>query len=117
MQASTAKTSGAVMDPEPAATRQSNEFGTLFKHLSHYLGGRVAPLMLGFVSFPILTRIFSVEQYGNISLVLTAVVLATAFSKLGLQNSAYRYYDEHVTKGDGISAAKFQSTLDRKSVM
>jgi O-antigen/teichoic acid export membrane protein len=96
---------------ETAAAQQKSEFGTLFKHMTHYLGGRVGTMLLGFVSFPIFTRLFSVEQYGQISLVLTAVALATTFAKLGLQNASYRYYDEYVTKGDSTSAGQYQSTL------
>jgi len=29
---------------------------TLYKHSSHYLGGRVAVMMLGFVSFPLFKK-------------------------------------------------------------
>jgi O-antigen/teichoic acid export membrane protein len=74
-------------------------------------------MMLGFISFPIFTRLFSVEQYGQINLVLTAVVFGTVFAKLGLQNSANRYYSEHVDRGDAGSAVQFQSTLYLGSVL
>lgn len=112
MQVSTVRLpSNAVADAASVAAKQETEFKTLFKHLSHYLGGRVGIMALGFVSFPVFTRLFSIEQYGTISLVLTAVAVGTAFSKLGLQYSANRYYDEHVLKGDTHSAARFHSTL------
>ncbi|MDE3196705.1 MAG: hypothetical protein KGN84_10195, partial [Acidobacteriota bacterium] len=41
---------------------------TLTKHSSAYMGGIAASLLLGFVSFPIFTRAFSVAEYGLIDL-------------------------------------------------
>jgi len=71
---------------------------TLYRHSSHYLGGRVAVMLLGFISFPVFTRIFSVADYGTINLITNIVLLLTVISKFGFQHSVQRYYP------DGASA-------------
>ncbi|MBZ5630070.1 MAG: flippase [Acidobacteriia bacterium] len=63
----------------------------LIRHSSHHLGGRAVLMVLGFVSFPIFTRIFSVADYGTINLVLQTALIFTVLSKAGLQNSVQRF--------------------------
>jgi O-antigen/teichoic acid export membrane protein len=46
----------------------------------------------GLVSFPILTRIFSVSDYGILGLITTTLLIATAITKLGLPNAIVRFY-------------------------
>ncbi len=48
---------------------------TLYRHSSHYLGGRVAVMLLGFISFPLFTRVFSVSDYGAMNLIMNTVLL------------------------------------------
>ena len=67
---------------------------TLYRHSSHYLGGRVAVMLLGFISFPVFTRVFSVAEYGAINLIMNTVLLLTVVSKFGFQHSVQRYYPE-----------------------
>ena len=67
---------------------------TLYRHSSHYLGGRVAVMLLGFISFPVFTRVFSVAEYGAINLIMNTVLLLTVLSKFGFQHSVQRYYPE-----------------------
>lgn len=88
-----------------------SELRTLYRHASHYLGGRVAIMLLGFASFPVLARIFSVSDYGVIALTLKIILLATVISKFGLQNSIQRFYAEEVKCGDTASRQRFYSTL------
>jgi O-antigen/teichoic acid export membrane protein len=49
----------------------------------------------GFISFPILTRIFSVSDYGLLGLFNTTLFIALAASKLGLQESVVRFHAEY----------------------
>ncbi len=51
-------------------------------------------LVSTFISFPILTRVFTVADYGVMNLVSDALLILVAFSKGGLQNSVVRFYDE-----------------------
>ena len=83
----------------------------LFRDSSHYLTGQVAALALGFVSFPILTRVLSVAEYGMLCLVLQIAAMAAVLSKMGLQNSIQRFYQEQVVSTEPGALSKFYSTL------
>ncbi|HSM85963.1 MAG TPA: oligosaccharide flippase family protein [Candidatus Limnocylindrales bacterium] len=84
---------------------------TLYRHSSHYLGGRVAVMMLGFISFPIFTRVFSVADYGSMSLIMNTVLLLTVLSKFGFQHSVQRYYPDHANSADPDALPRYYSTL------
>jgi O-antigen/teichoic acid export membrane protein len=84
---------------------------TLVGHSAQYLSGRVVAIFLGMISFPIFTRVFSVAEYGTMSLVLQIAGLGAVASKMGLQNSVQRFYEEYV-KGSGENGVKrFDSTM------
>jgi O-antigen/teichoic acid export membrane protein len=86
------------------------EFRALYKRTSHFFAGTICLFLLGFVSFPILARIFDVEQYGLIALVSSVVAVAVVFSKFGLQTSVQRFYKEN-TVSPGDSFQRFYSTV------
>lgn len=88
-----------------------SELKTLFRHASHYLGGRVALMLLGFISFPVFTRVFSVAEYGIMSLVLKVILLLTVLGKFGLQNSVQRYYAEQAVANNDTLSRRYYSTL------
>jgi O-antigen/teichoic acid export membrane protein len=71
-----------------------NLLGKFLRQFSHYSAGQLLVLVSTFVSFPILTRIFTVADYGIMNLVSDALLILVAFSKGGLQNSIVRFYDE-----------------------
>lgn len=87
------------------------ELKTLFRHASHYLGGRVCLMLLGFISFPVFTRVFSVSDYGIMSLVLKVLLLLTVLGKFGLQNSVQRFYAEEGASSDLETSRRYYSTL------
>jgi O-antigen/teichoic acid export membrane protein len=84
---------------------------TLYRHSSHYLGGRVAVMLLGFISFPVFTRIFSVAEYGTINLIMNTVLLLTVLSKFGFQHSIQRYYPEGESVAGPDTLRRYYSTL------
>jgi len=84
---------------------------TLYRHSSHYLGGRVAVMLLGFISFPVFTRIFSVAEYGAINLITNTVLLLTVLSKFGFQHSVQRYYPEGSASAGPDTLRRYYSTL------
>ena len=84
---------------------------TLYRHSSHYLGGRVAVMLLGFISFPVFTRIFSVAEYGTINLITNTVLLLTVLSKFGFQHSVQRYYPEGSASTGPDTLRRYYSTL------
>ena len=64
----------------------------LLAHASQYLAGRAGLMLLGFISFPVLTRLLPVAQYGELSLALKLCLLWTVLSKCGIQNAALRFF-------------------------
>lgn len=62
---------------------------------SHFFTGNLLSLLLGFVSFPILTRVLSREEYGVMGLLSTTMLLAVAVAKAGLSDGIIRYYKEY----------------------
>jgi uncharacterized membrane protein YccC len=69
-----------------------SEYQALYKRAFQFMGGTVVLFLIGFVSFPILARVFTVEQYGLVALVSNTVAVAVVFSKCGLQTSVQRFY-------------------------
>jgi O-antigen/teichoic acid export membrane protein len=69
---------------------------------SSYLVGRVCVMALGFVSFPLFTRMLNVDQYGLLSLVATVVLSVNAFSKFGMQHALQRFYRERCQAEGGF---------------
>jgi O-antigen/teichoic acid export membrane protein len=96
------------MIPSRAIT---DELRKLFRQSGHYLTGLVTSLVLGFVSFPIFTRMFSVSDYGTIDLVAKILLLLAALSKMGLQQSALRFYDGRLFSNDKVAARRYYSTM------
>jgi O-antigen/teichoic acid export membrane protein len=82
---------------------------TLYRHSSHYMGGRIAVMLLGFISFPLFTRVFSVADYGTINLITNTVLLLTVVSKFGFQHAVQRYYPE--SAADPNALRRYYSTL------
>lgn len=85
----------------------------LLKQSSHYLGGQTLVLLAGLISFPILTRIFSVSEYGLLGLVNITVFLVLSISKLGIPNSSVRFYSEFKANKNlsGFHSTLFLSAL------
>jgi O-antigen/teichoic acid export membrane protein len=84
---------------------------TFYRHSSHYLGGRVAVMLLGFISFPVFTRLFSVADYGTMNLITNTVLLLTVLSKFGFQHSVQRYYPEGSANDDPDTLRRYYATL------
>ncbi|MEJ2253380.1 MAG: flippase [Nitrospirota bacterium] len=72
-----------------------SELRTLLQQSSHYLGGRIAIMAAGVVSFPILTRLFAVGDYGLLGIITTTVFIASAVTKMGFPSASVRFYSEY----------------------
>lgn len=66
-----------------------------FVHYSHFFTGRALSLLLSLISFPILTRLMSPEEYGVLSLVNSTIIMLVAVGKAGLSDGIIRYYREY----------------------
>lgn len=80
-----------------------------FLHYTHFLSGSSLTLLLGLISFPILTRILTHEEYGIMGLVNTTLFLAVALAKGGLSDGIIRFYKEYSESNDKL--AVFSSTI------
>jgi len=89
----------------------AGEMKKLIAHSSHYLVGLFGGLALGFISFPIFTRIFSVADYGMIDFIQKILLVPTALSKAGMQNSVLRFYNEKEFSSNRQSARSYYSTM------
>ena len=95
----------------PRDKKPSSEYQMLYRRASHFLGGNVLLFAVGLVSFPILARIFSVEQYGLIALVSSTVAVGVVFAKCGLQTSVQRFYKESAVSSVPGSLRRYYSTV------
>lgn len=85
---------GALGDPvsgEPALKR-------LVVQAAQYGLTNILTMLAGLVSFPLLTRVFSVGDYGLMNLIAATLTVVVALGKIGIQHSILRYHSE-VTAG------------------
>jgi len=68
-------------------------------------------MLLGFISFPVFTRVFSVAEYGTINLITNTVLLLTVLSKFGFQHSVQRYYPAGDASAGPNTLRRYYSTL------
>src|SRR5262245_13108467 len=84
---------------------------TLFLHYAHYFGGLFGSLLLGLLSFPVFTRIFSVSDYGTLDFIQKVVTLLIGVAKLGFQHSVVRFYDHAAFADNREPAKRYYSTM------
>lgn len=83
----------------------------LLKHASNYTIGNGLMIVAGLVSFPILTRVLSVDEYGLMSLIATALTLLVAIGKLGMQHATLRFHSEIQAGKREVGPSAFVSTV------
>lgn len=84
---------------------------SLLRSLQHYLSGRVLVILLGFITFPMMTRMLTAGQYGIVSLTFRIVLFLTVLSKCGLQYASARFYEGSRTEASIQNQRRFYSTL------
>lgn len=83
----------------------------LLAHMSAYSIGSFLATLAGLVSFPVFTRLFSVEEYGLMSLISASLLILVGLAKLGVQHSIVRFYAEAVAPNRSASLTSFYSTV------
>jgi O-antigen/teichoic acid export membrane protein len=99
---------------ESTVMTQSGKRGVLsrlFQHTSNYSIGSVLVMLASIISFPILTRLFSVAEYGTMALVTSTILFLVGVGKLGLQHSVVRYYSEVEAGTRKNTSRQFFSTV------
>jgi O-antigen/teichoic acid export membrane protein len=71
-----------------------NYFKKLIKQTSVYSSSGIIIAAAGFLTFPILTRVFSTAEYGHMSLANSLLAIIIVFSKFGIQHSVLRFFSE-----------------------
>ncbi len=72
-----------------------SSFRKFITQFSHFFVAFGLAQLLGFLTFPILTRALTKEEYGVMSLISTTMSLAVAVSKAGLSDGIIRFYKEY----------------------
>lgn len=67
---------------------------SLLRHIRNYGSASLVGSMVGLITFPLLTRYLSVEEYGILGLVTVSLSLFVAVGKLGVQHSVIRHFEE-----------------------
>jgi O-antigen/teichoic acid export membrane protein len=85
---------------------------TLARHTRNYSFASVLTTVAGLISFPILTRVLEVQDYGVMNLVASALAFAVGLGKLGMAHATLRFHAE-VRKGQlpGVTPAQFVPTV------
>lgn len=99
---------GPEVNPSNAVLGELDKLG---RQSSHYLLSLLGGLGLGFISFPIFTRMFSVADYGLIDYVQKILLVVVVFGKAGMQNSALRFYNREQFSADPKAGRQFYATM------
>jgi O-antigen/teichoic acid export membrane protein len=65
-----------------------------FVHYGQLFTGQAFSVLLGLISFPILTRLMTPEEYGMLGLVMSTMFLMVAVAKAGLSDGIIRFHKE-----------------------
>lgn len=84
---------------------------TILGHVRNYASAGMVSALVGLVTFPLMTRNLSVDDYGIIGLITASTTLAVAFGKLGIQHAIVRFYAESMHNKNGNSLLAFNTTV------
>lgn len=84
-------------------------------HFSHFFIGNVSTLIFGFITFPVLTRVLTEDQYGIMGLVTNTAAFAVIFAKAGLSDGIIRIYNEYSSTPEQRNI--FSSTVVLRGVL
>ncbi len=92
-------------------TSSQSSVRKLFSQSSHYLIGTALVTLSHLITFPIFTRIFSVADYGLLSLISITISVAFVISKFGITSSSVRFYEECRMKKANFTLDNYYSTF------
>lgn len=80
-------------------------------HAANYAWAEILATLAGLVSFPIVTRLLSVADYGVMNLVATVLGLAVALGKLGVQHAALRMHAQVAVGRSPRAMPRFEASV------
>lgn len=83
----------------------------ILRHIRNYSSAGTLSAAAGIVTFPLLTRNLSVEEYGILGLVMGTLTLFVAVGKLGYQHSVIRFYAQITHSKSEWSPLQMNSTV------
>jgi O-antigen/teichoic acid export membrane protein len=90
--------------------RETSPFRRLLVQSSHYGLTSLFSMIAGLVTFPVLTRLFSVADYGTMNLIAATLTISVAIAKVGVQHSIVRYHSEIEAGKSRYSRVQLYST-------
>lgn len=78
---------------------------------SHYAVGSALVTLASVISFPVLTRLLTVQEYGTLSLLASLLLLFTGLGKLGMQHSIVRFQAEVRARKRDVTEAEYVATV------
>lgn len=88
----------------------SSSVKVLFSQSSHYLMGMALVTFMHLFTFPIFTRIFTVSDYGLLSLVSVTISVIFVISKFGFTSSSVRFFEDCRTHNGIFTLNNYYST-------
>jgi len=82
----------------------------LLVQTSHYSFSSLLTMLAGLVSFPVLTHVLPIADYGVLSLISATVTVCVALGKTGLQHSIIRFQSEVAEGKSAYTRAQLYST-------
>ena len=86
-------------------------FRALITQSPYYLLSNTIIAIIGFISFPVWTRVLSREEYGIFNIIVATIFFLSAISKFGLQHSVVRFYSDVKQEKTGHGISHLYSTL------
>lgn len=83
----------------------------LIRHLRNYASAGVMSALIGLISFPLLTRNLSVEDYGIVGLIASSATFFIAMGKLGMQHAVIRYFAQVKNGNSVFTLVQMNSTV------
>jgi len=83
----------------------------ILRHIRNYSSAGTLSALAGVVSFPILTRNLTVEEYGILGLITATATLFIAVGKLGFQHAVIRFYAQIIHSDSDWSSRQLHSTV------
>ena len=85
--------------------------GGLARHATNLSAANLLTTFAGLVSFPILTRLLDVDDYGVMNLVATLLAFLVAVAKLGVQHASLRFHADALADPGGDRARVWAATV------
>ena len=89
----------------------------MIQHGGQYLFFQILILLLSLISFPVLTRLLTVEQYGNLALINVTILILLGLSKCGLGTAFIKYFPEYMENEQVIFSSSLSAAVAISSVI